>query len=375
MHLHAAPWVVPIAGAPIREGGVLVDDGRIVAVGPADELRRRATSVSAYAGVLMPGPRQRARAPAVRAVVRRSRRRRAGVSGLARSDDRSGASPGERRRLARGGRGQLGAGARQRHGGRRRHRDERRRAGRRVPGVRYLESVALASDAWPEEQERLEPLLAEHRRGRAFAAHALHARDGRPHRLDRPGSPDAAPAASAPGGDGGRGPVRTRGRRPFRVWAVRGGASRRRRRTALPGGVPRLTRRARARRPRRARHPSGRRPTARCCARRGTAVALCARSNAILGAGVPPVAALLREGSPIAVGTDSLASTPDLDLLAEARALAAAAAARVTPTPTSRPGSCTPAPREARLRDRPARSRRPRAAARRPRWRTSRSSA
>jgi aminodeoxyfutalosine deaminase len=52
---------------------------------------------------------------------------------------------------------------------------------------------------------------------------------------------------------------------------------------------------------------------------------LCARSNAILGAGIPPVAALLREGSPIAVGTDSLASTPDLDLLAEARALAAVA--------------------------------------------------
>ena len=63
---------------------------------------------------------------------------------------------------------------------------------------------------------------------------------------------------------------------------------------------------------------------------RGTAVALCARSNAILGAGVPPVAALLREGSPIAVGTDSLASTPDLDLLAEARALAAAARSRGT---------------------------------------------
>lgn len=49
----------------------------------------------------------------------------------------------------------------------------------------------------------------------------------------------------------------------------------------------------------------------------GTAVALCVRSNRILGAGEPPVAAYLTERNPIAVGTDSLASTPDLDLLAE----------------------------------------------------------
>ena len=34
------------------------------------------------------------------------------------------------------------------------------------------------------------------------------------------------------------------------------------------------------------------------------------------------MAALLYEGSPIAVGTDSLASTPDLDILAEVRTLA-----------------------------------------------------
>lgn len=53
---------------------------------------------------------------------------------------------------------------------------------------------------------------------------------------------------------------------------------------------------------------------------RGTAVALCTRSNAVLRAGEAPVAALLAEGSPVALGTDSLASTPDLDLLAEARA-------------------------------------------------------
>jgi cytosine/adenosine deaminase-related metal-dependent hydrolase len=50
----------------------------------------------------------------------------------------------------------------------------------------------------------------------------------------------------------------------------------------------------------------------------GTYVALCVRSNAILKAGEPPVADYLREGNPVAIGTDSLASSPDLDLLAEA---------------------------------------------------------
>ena len=58
---------------------------------------------------------------------------------------------------------------------------------------------------------------------------------------------------------------------------------------------------------------------------RGTAVALCVRSNRILEAGEPPVAAYLREGSPIGIGTDSAASSPSLDLLDEARALRAVA--------------------------------------------------
>jgi aminodeoxyfutalosine deaminase len=50
---------------------------------------------------------------------------------------------------------------------------------------------------------------------------------------------------------------------------------------------------------------------------RGTVVALCVRSNQILRAGEPPVAAYLDEGSPIAVGTDSLASSPSHDLVEE----------------------------------------------------------
>ncbi|MFT4211392.1 MAG: amidohydrolase family protein [Microbacterium sp.] len=47
---------------------------------------------------------------------------------------------------------------------------------------------------------------------------------------------------------------------------------------------------------------------------RGVAVALCPRSNAVIGLDPPPVAAYLREGNPIAVGTDSLSSSPSLSL-------------------------------------------------------------
>jgi cytosine/adenosine deaminase-related metal-dependent hydrolase len=36
--VYAADWVVPVEGEPVREGGVAVEDGRIVAVGPASKL-------------------------------------------------------------------------------------------------------------------------------------------------------------------------------------------------------------------------------------------------------------------------------------------------------------------------------------------------
>lgn len=54
---------------------------------------------------------------------------------------------------------------------------------------------------------------------------------------------------------------------------------------------------------------------------RETAVALCPRSNRVLGLDGPDVAALLAEGNLIAVGTDSLSSSPSLDLLADVAAL------------------------------------------------------
>ena len=61
---------------------------------------------------------------------------------------------------------------------------------------------------------------------------------------------------------------------------------------------------------------------------RGVHAALCTRSNGILRAGQPPVADYLREGSPFGIGTDSLASSPSLDLLEEAAALRALARAQ-----------------------------------------------
>jgi cytosine/adenosine deaminase-related metal-dependent hydrolase len=48
---------------------------------------------------------------------------------------------------------------------------------------------------------------------------------------------------------------------------------------------------------------------------RGVSVALCPRSNAVIGLDAPPIAAYLREGNPIGVGTDSLSSSPSLNVL------------------------------------------------------------
>jgi cytosine/adenosine deaminase-related metal-dependent hydrolase len=60
-------------------------------------------------------------------------------------------------------------------------------------------------------------------------------------------------------------------------------------------------------------------------ARRGAMLVTCPRGNRLTGAGSPPIAAFYRAGLRVAIGTDSLASVPDLNLfseLAELRRLA-----------------------------------------------------
>jgi cytosine/adenosine deaminase-related metal-dependent hydrolase len=56
-------------------------------------------------------------------------------------------------------------------------------------------------------------------------------------------------------------------------------------------------------------------------AERGVTLVTCPRSNAHTGAGAPPVADFYASGVRVAIGTDSLASTPDLNVFSELREL------------------------------------------------------
>jgi len=60
-------------------------------------------------------------------------------------------------------------------------------------------------------------------------------------------------------------------------------------------------------------------------AARGTPLVTCPRSNAHTGAGTPPIAAFYESRVKVAIGTDSLASTADLNMFGELAAMRAIA--------------------------------------------------
>jgi cytosine/adenosine deaminase-related metal-dependent hydrolase len=77
-------------------------------------------------------------------------------------------------------------------------------------------------------------------------------------------------------------------------------------------------------------------------AARGTTVVTCPRSNGHTGAGAPPIEDFYDAGVPVAVGTDSLASAPDLNVFAELatmRALAPTVPAAVLLDSATRQGA------------------------------------
>lgn len=320
MQLHAASAVLPIEGPAIRDGGVLVEAGRIVAVGRAAELAGSASETVRYDGVLIPGfinaHAHLQYGPSFADLAHTGHAFPEWLMGMTRrrqetSDDGWRAEVAASWALAYASGTVAVADIVTSDAA----------LDVTVPGVRYLESVALTSEVWPDERDRLQALLAAHPEA-GLSPHTLYtlgtdvlrgiiteARE-----QQRRLHPHLAETADEDEF------VRL-GRGPFAAWPfaaeLRDGGGVKRSPAAhlddLGGLGPDVH----------VAHGTHLDAADRALLReRGTAVALCIRSNAILGAGVPPVAALLHEGSLIAVGTDSLASTPDLDILAEVRTLA-----------------------------------------------------
>jgi cytosine/adenosine deaminase-related metal-dependent hydrolase len=324
--LHCAPVVVPVEGEPVRDGAVLADGDRIVAVGPRSEIDANGARVRDWPGVLLPGlvnahthlqytdfaDLATSGLPFALWIRTLTERRRAFGDAQWRESARRGVHEALRTGttcvadvvtdaavlpvLARSG----------------------------LAGTAYVEVVGVVSARWPEVRARLAATLDAASSSVGVSPHALYSL-----------GTDAARGAVALARERGlrlhphlaetrdEGEYVTSGTGPFADFT----RSIDMMFELLDGGS--------------GRHPvdeadalgwlgpdahvahgvhvdAAGRATLR---ERGTAVALCVRSNAVLGAGDAPVAAYLAEGSPVAIGTDSRASSPSLDMIEEVRAV------------------------------------------------------
>jgi len=323
---HCAPWVLTMAGPPLRDAAVIVEHDTVVAVGDADQVIAAGTRVRRHEGVLLPGlvnahahleygpsfadlATSRLPFPAWLTELGRRRRRldaaawlveaRGSVHALLRSGttcvaDVVTTGPGVRAASLVG-----------------------------LAGISYIEAVGADDESWELERARLVALLDAGGRAMGLSPHTLYTlsteafRDcGRlarerglrlhPHLAET--TEEAELVLS------GTGPLRLALERiglQHDLHGVGSGRTPAEQAGHLGALGPDVH----------VAHGVHLSTSDRALLRdRGTAVALCTRSNVVLQAGSAPVAALLSEGSPIALGTDSLASSPDLDLLAEARA-------------------------------------------------------
>ncbi|HEU0131027.1 MAG TPA: amidohydrolase family protein [Mycobacteriales bacterium] len=324
--LHRAPVVLPVAGEPVRDGAVLVENDRVVAVGPAASVDADGARVREWPGVLLPGlvnahthlqytdfaDLATSGLPFPVWIRTLTERRRTWTAEQWRESARHGVHEALRTGttcvadvvsnvemlpvLARSG----------------------------LAGTAFVEVVGVESYRWPEERDVLLAKLAAAPSGIdvGVSPHALYslgtdavrgslavARERglrlHPHLAETDHEVEYVARGTGPIADFGRGLTfelidNGTGRTPV---AEADGLGLLGPDVHVAHGVH-VTAEDRA-----------------LLRSRGTAVALCVRSNRILGAGEPPVAAYLAEGSPVAVGTDSRASSPSLDLVEEVAAL------------------------------------------------------
>lgn len=323
---HTAAVVLTMTGPPVRGGAVLVDGDRVAAVGPAGDVVPDGVRVRRHRGILAPGlvnahahleygppfaDLARSGLPFLPWIAELTARRRGlddaawlasargSVHGLLRTGttcvaDVVTTGPGLRAAALAG-----------------------------LAGISYVEAVGADDEGWPEERARVEALLDAGGRTLGVSPHTLYTLGSRAFRecveLARARGLRLHPhlaetveeAELVLSGTGTFADALRRVGLAHDLLGTGAGRSPAEQAEALGGLGPDVH----------VAHGVHLSAADRALLRsRSTAVALCCRSNALLGAGEPPVADHLAEGSPIALGTDSLASSPDLDLVAEARA-------------------------------------------------------
>lgn len=324
--LHTAPVVLTMLDDPLPDGGVLVEGDRVAAVGRASSLRSDVVRERRWEGLLMPGlvnahahleygppfaDLATSGLPFPEWIGQLTRRRQ----GMTQADWQVSAR-GSAHQLLQGGTtavadvvtvgpaitvaASLG-----------------------LQGVSYGELAGVDGKGWPEARQRLEALLAPPGRVKGISPHTLYTLSDRVFqemtamareagiRLHPHLAETADEAEYVLSGTGALAALVERFGFDFELHGRGAGVSPVRHCDGLGGLGPDVH----------VAHGVHVDAEDRALLReRGTVVALCTRSNTVLGAGEAPVAAYLAEGSPVALGTDSLASSPDLDLLAEARA-------------------------------------------------------